>query len=125
MPTDDLRNQQRAWLAEAYPGFFPIAAAITQNPKIAEDVTSIAVVSALTSIDAGACRAVTRPQFFAYVRTIVRNKAKTAIGAGKDRSKRRSLCRGDILADLHAENIREKCAGDLFSTEEFMEDADS
>src|SRR5215813_8181203 len=99
MPTDDLRMQQRAWLAEAYPGLFPIAAAITQNPKIAEDVISVAVVSALMSIDAGACRAVTKPQFFAFIRAIVRNKAKTVIGAGKDRSKRRSLCRGDILAD--------------------------
>lgn len=125
MTTDDLRPQQRAWLTEAYSGLQPIAAAITQNIKIAEDVVSIAVLAALTGIELGKCRAQTKPQLFAFVRKIVRNKAKTAIGAGADRMKRRSLCRGDILADLHAENIRTRLAGDLFCTEEFMEDADS
>jgi DNA-directed RNA polymerase specialized sigma24 family protein len=122
MPPDDLCTQQRDWLSEAYAGLFPIAAAITGNPKIAEDVTSIAVVAALMQVDAGMCRAHTKPQLFAYIRKIVRNKAKTAIGAGADRMKRRSLCRGDVFADLHAENICRKCAPDL-PADEFMEDA--
>jgi len=125
MQTDDLRTQQRAWFEEAYSGLFSIAAAITQNAKIAEDVTSIAVLRALTNIDAGKCRAATKPQLFAYVREIVRNRAKTAIGAGADRTKRRSLCRGDVLADLHAENIRQRLAGDLFCAEEFTESAEA
>jgi len=125
MQPDDLRQQQREWMSDAYSGLFPIAAAITKNPKVAEDVTSIAVLAALTSIDAGVCRARTKPQLFAFVRTIVRNKAKTAIGAGADCTKRRSLCRGDILADLHAENICRRVAGDLFCAEEFTENADS
>lgn len=106
MPTDDLRTLQREWLTQAYSGLFSIAAAITNSPKIAEDVVSIAVVAALTGIDSGMCRAATKPQLFAYVRETVRNKAKTAIGAGKDRTKRRSLCRGDVFADLHAESVR-------------------
>lgn len=124
MPTDDLRQQQRAWFEEAYPGLFPIAAAITNNPRIAEDVVSIAVIAALLNIDARKCRAATKGQLFAYVRETVRNKAKSAIGAGADRKKRRSLCRGDILADLHAENIKTRLGGDLFCTEEFMENAE-
>ena len=106
MQLNDLRTQQRGWLSEAYPGLFPIAAAITHNPKIAEDVVSDALLATLTRIDLGMCRAQTKPQLFAFVRQVVRHKAKTTIGAGADRNKRRSLCRGDILADLHAEHVR-------------------
>jgi DNA-directed RNA polymerase specialized sigma24 family protein len=105
-------------MAEAYPNLFPIAAAITNKPKIAEEVVSIAVVSALLQIEQAKCRAATPGQFHAWVRAIVRNQSKTAIGAGKDRSKRRSLCRGDILADLHAENIQDRYAGFLQAVSE-------
>ena len=124
MQPDDLRAQQHIWFEQAYSGLFPIAAAITNNPAIAEEVVSLAVIAALLNIEARVCRATTKGQLFAYVRETVRNKAKTAIGAGKDRTKRRSLCRGDVLADLHAEAIRRRCAPDL-PADEFMEDAES
>ena len=106
MNSNDLQAQRRKWFEQAYPDLFPIAAAITCNPKIAEEVVSISVLSALMQINEGKCRAITPEQFHAWVRKIVRNQSKTAIGAGHDRTKRRSLCRGDILADLHADNIR-------------------
>jgi DNA-directed RNA polymerase specialized sigma24 family protein len=113
---NDLQLQQRGWLVDSYRGLYTVAAAITHNPEIAADVTSMAVVSALMQIDRGTCLASERARFFAWVRTIVRNRAKTVIGAGKNR---RSLCRGDVMADLHAENIQAKYAQP--TTEEFID----
>ncbi len=119
MSSNDLETQHRAWLPEAYPGLFSVAFAITQNPRIAEEVVSIAVVAALDQMQRGTCRANEKGRFFAWVRTIVRNRAKTAIGAGTNR---RSLCRGDIMADLPGENIREKYANEGATAEAFIED---
>jgi len=106
MQADDLQRQQVEWLTEAYEGLLPIAIAITGNPEIGKEVVSLALFSALSQISTGKCRASEKGGVFAWVRKIVRNQSKTVIGAGKDRHKRRSLCRGDVLADLHAERVK-------------------
>lgn len=114
MAQHDLQTQQRDWLTSAYPGLFGLAAAITRNPQISEEVVSSAVVSALEQIHQGTCLATTKGQLFAWIRTIVRNKAKSSIGAGRDRGKRFSLVAGDLLRDRAAEQVINEPDADSF-----------
>lgn len=91
-----LQEQQITWLEDIYKGFIIIARAIIKNNEVmAQDAVSNAVVSLLTQIKDGKCKASTKAQFSAWARTAVRRQSFV-----------RHKYSGDIVCDKAAEQLR-------------------
>ena len=118
MSSNDLQQQQRNWLQEAYPALLRLAVAITRHPGIAEEALSTALVSILDQISRGVCNATEKGRFCAWVRLIVRVQARRAIGGGATGVKRYA---GDVLIDNAADRLRDENRADVTHTQPAVE----